>query len=61
MGTLPNDNTTVKTTKYIVDTGNNVVIRHDNTVTIKNVHHAVTNVLRDTYSTLLQRLLLLKD
>ena len=60
MGTLPKDETAVNTTKYIVDTSNNVVIRHDNTVTIKNVYHAVTNVLRDTYSTLLQRLLLLK-
>ncbi len=60
MGTLPRDETAVNTTKYIVDTSNNIVIRHDNTVTIKNVYHAVTNVLRDTYSTLLQRLLLLK-
>ncbi len=60
MGTLPADNTIVKNTKYITDTKNNIVIRHDNTVTIKNVQYAVTNVLRDTYSTLLQRLLLLK-
>ena len=60
MGTLPQNNTIVKNTEYINDTRNNIVIRHDNTVTIKNVGYAITNVLRDTYSTLLQRILLLK-
>lgn len=59
-GTLPPDATAVNTTKYITDTADNIIIRHDNTVTIKNVGHALTNILRDTYSTLLQRLLLLK-
>ena len=60
MGTLPKDETTVNTTKYITDREDNIIIRHDNTVTIKNVQYAITNVLRNTYSSLLQRLLLLK-
>ena len=60
MGTLPKDETTVNTTKYITDKEDNIIIRHDNTVTIKNVQYAITNVLRNTYSSLLQRLLLLK-
>lgn len=60
MGTLPKDETTINTTKYITDRADNIIIRHDNTVTIKNVQYAITNVLRNTYSSLLQRLLLLK-
>ena len=42
MGTLPKDETTINTTKYITDRADNIIIRHDNTVTIKNVQYAIT-------------------